>query len=55
MLALTLRSFFILSLMFLLLPALVSTCKLTSSSKKKKKTSKKMFFPSDSILKFYYQ
>lgn len=35
MLALTL-SFFILSLMFLLLPALVSTCKLTSSSKKKK-------------------
>lgn len=53
MLALTL-SFFILSLMFLL-PALVSTCKLTSSSKKKKKTSKKMLFPSDSILKFYYQ
>lgn len=53
MLALTL-SFFILSLMFLLLPALVSTCKLTSSSKKKK-NSKKMLFPSDSISKFYYQ
>lgn len=53
MLALTL-SFFILSLMFLLLPALVSTCKLTSSSKNKK-TLRKCYVSFDSILKFYYQ